>query len=139
MKYYFLHFLFLLFVLLIPLSNIPALLFLHVVTCITLLIHWWMGSERCILTKLEGVWRGMPDEETMTYGLVAPIYKLDFDELISYKRLRNGLIYLITIILMTVSVYKLYVNRLKISMGISCIGNMRSMMELGECLRLFFV
>ena len=99
-----LYFLFLLFIILAPWSNIPALLILHVTTCISLLIHWLTHSQACSLVMLEAAITDSKHDDTFTHKLIKPIYSID-----------NHIIYFITFLLMCVSIYKLYSNRHKFS------------------------
>ena len=53
------HVFVILFILIIPFSNIPALLIIHIMFAITLLVHWYANNNACSLTFLEAKLRGL--------------------------------------------------------------------------------
>lgn len=97
----FIHVLLILFIILAPFTNIPGILTVHIVSCISLLSHWYFNNSMCCLTLLEANLRNMDVTETFIHKLVNPIYKIDEYDL-------NILIWISTIILMFISLYKLY-------------------------------
>lgn len=121
-----LHCLFILFMLLIPFTNSPALLILHITACISLLIHWQTNSDMCCLTSLEAQLRGLDCQDTFIHRLVSPIYNININD---------KAIYGVTLLLMLISSYKLYLNWYKIPAFIDCIRNY----EIDtNCLKLLF-
>lgn len=77
-----LHYLFILFYVVAPLTNNDSLLLLHLMTGPLLWVHWYALSDECSLTLLECWCRGIPyDErqESFFFNLVNPIYKFESD------------------------------------------------------------
>ena len=97
------HTLVVLFTLVAPFTESTGLLVLHVTWCITLLIHWVHGSNACALTMMESKLRGLHCDETFMHRLISPIYDIKED-------LLSKISYIVTIILMIYSVYKLYMS-----------------------------
>jgi hypothetical protein len=98
---YIFHLIIILFVLIGSFSNIPAILILHSTFCITLIVHWLASSNECSLTHLEAKLRGLDKTESFTYQFVAPMYDIS-------KTDWSNLCYFITIIVLCISLYKLY-------------------------------
>ena len=107
-----LHLLFIFFILFAPFSDIPAILTLHIVSCICLIIHWCSNSDQCYLTQLEQKYRGISDSKTFTYKLVSPIYNIN-------EIYFNKIVWIVTFIVLCVSLYKLY-NSKQIAKMIIC-------------------
>lgn len=95
------HSLVVLFFLLAPFTNIPSILILHITFGLSLIVHWRMNSNMCCLSVLESHLRGLERQDTFTHQLIAPLYEIS-------KNDWDSLIYIITIGLMCVSLYKLY-------------------------------
>lgn len=98
---YIFHILVVLFVIFIPFFNIPALLILHITFSLCLFVHWYANSNVCSLTIIEAKFRGLDRTETFSHKFIAPIYEISDSEWSNY-------IWIITIILMLISIYKLY-------------------------------
>lgn len=94
------HIIVVFFILLAPFSNRTYLLILHIVSCISLLIHWHFNDNTCSLTLLEGYLRGKPSNTTFVHQFIAPIYNVS---LTSWDKS----CYFIVIFLMMVSMFKL--------------------------------
>lgn len=94
------HIFIVLFVLMAPFSNIPAILILHIVSSISLIIHWLVNSNACILTILESQLRGISKDNTFSHQFISPIYDMSETKWSTFC-------YLITIFLIIVSVYRL--------------------------------
>jgi len=94
------HIFIILFVLIAPFSNIPAILILHIVSGISLIIHWLANSNACILTILESQLRGVSKDDTFSHQFISPIYDISDTDWSTFC-------YLITIFLIIVSVYRL--------------------------------
>ena len=101
-----------LFVLIAPFSNIPAFLILHVTFSVSLLLHWYNNNNDCSLTYIESRLRGIDKVEGFTHKFIAPIYDISQTEW-------SRLCYIITIILMCVSIYYLY-NSPKVAESLRC-------------------
>jgi hypothetical protein len=98
------HVFIILFVILVPLIDIiPSFLILHIVGCFSLLVHWYYNDNSCSLTLLECSLRGISKQDALSYRFIAPIYNISDNEWIH-------LLYIITIILMCISILKLYYN-----------------------------
>jgi len=98
---YILHILLILFIIIIPFLDIPLLIILHIVLCIGLIFHWIFNSDVCFLTIVETHLRGVKYDKTFTYKLVSPVYNIS-----QYSY--NKIIWIFTIILLLISIYKLY-------------------------------
>lgn len=126
-----LHLLFILFILVIPFTNSPIFLILHIVTCISLFIHWQSNSDVCCLTSLEAKMRGIESSETFIHRLVSPVYTIS-----------NRTIYSLTFLLMSISVYKLYGNAYKFKLFASCVKNNQynhmTLIDIINCIWLLF-
>jgi len=104
----FLHVLFIMFIVIIPFTNSTYLLLLHAITVPFLILHWICNNNVCVLTLIEKNLRmqmyGTVDEkECFTCRLIEPIY--DFGK--NYEAF-TVFIYIFTISLWCLSVYKLY-------------------------------
>lgn len=106
------HTIVIVFILLAPFSNIPAILILHVTFSISLILHWWFNSNECSLTYIESKLRGLHRTESFTYKFISPIYDISSTEW-------SKMCYIITIFLLCVSIYYLY-NSERVSRAFSC-------------------
>lgn len=102
-----LHIGIILFILLIPFYDIPGYLLLHIVSCISLLIHWNMNSDICFLTLVENYIRNIPYHDTLIYQIVSPLYNIE-----EYKL--NKIIWLLTTTLLFISINK-FINSEKVN------------------------
>lgn len=100
---FYFHIFVVLFIVFTPfINNIPpAFLILHITSCISLIIHWYSSSDVCSLTIIEGQLRGIDRTETFTHKFISPVYKISSTEW-------SSIIWIITFIVMCVSMYKLY-------------------------------
>ena len=101
---YFFHILIILFVIIIPFINIPLILLLHIVFCLCLFVHWYQNSDICCLTLFEAHMRGINKMDTIVQQFIGPIYNISELKL-------NKIIWIITIILLLVSIYNLYYSK----------------------------
>jgi hypothetical protein len=92
-----------LFVLFAPFVNISAILILHITFCISLFMHWYANSNICGLTILESQLRGLDSADTFSHKFISPIYDISATEW-------NNIVWIITFIVMCISIYKLYHN-----------------------------
>lgn len=106
------HFIFVLFVVLVPFVGNNYFLILHSVAVPFMMAHWYMNDNNCALTLMEKKLRKVinngqePDPaDCFTYNLIAPVY--DFKK--NYSEF-SILIYGITISLWFYSMYRLYDN-----------------------------
>lgn len=95
------HMIIILFVFLAPFSNIPALLILHITFSFSLLVHWYYNNNACSLTLLEANLRGIDVNKSFTHQFIAPMYDISQTQW-------SRICYIITIILMSISIYYLY-------------------------------
>lgn len=109
------HCLVVLFVLFIPFTNIPAFLILHITFALCLFVHWYANSNVCSLTIMESQFRGLDRTETFSHKFIAPIYEISESEW-------SNLIWIITFIVMCISVYKLYHTK-KFNIAMECYKN----------------
>ncbi len=95
------HILIVLFMLLTPLTNVPYFLLLHATFSISLLVHWWGNSNVCSLSVIESKLRGLDYTQSFTHQFIAPVYDMS-------KTTWSNICYVVTILLLCVSVYKMY-------------------------------
>lgn len=96
------YFMFLLFMLFVPFSGVPAFLVLHIVTSINLLIHWYKKSDKCTISYYEAKLFNKEEKDTFMHQLVAPVYLTN-----------SKILMVIVLILMCISIYNLYLNKYK--------------------------
>ncbi len=75
-----LHLALVIFVITVPfLGGNPSwsLFAVHVMTVITLLVHWVSGQNACFLTLLESKLRGIPSTNSFMHSIVTPVYQID--------------------------------------------------------------
>ena len=94
------HLLVVAFVVVAPLTQVPALHILHITFSLSLLVHWYCNSNVCSLSMIESKLRGLDYTESFTHRIVAPIYDIS-------KTTWSKLCYTVTIILLCISIYKL--------------------------------
>ena len=105
------HCIIVLFILLVPFFNIPALLIVHIVFSICLFIHWINNSNVCSLTILEAQLRGLNRTETFSHQFISPIYDISSTEW-------SNIVWIITFVVMCISIYNLYnSDKFKIAMN----------------------
>jgi len=99
------HIIILLCVLIIPFTNIPILLFLHILFSLLLLLHWYGSSDVCFLTYLESLITGNNINDGFIYKIISPFYNIS-------KIKTKQLIWTITILLLFISLHKfiLFIN-----------------------------
>ena len=117
-----------LFLIIGPFTNRPTILFLHIVTCITLIIHWYTRSNACALANIESWITNNDIENTVTHKIVSPIYDIN-----------NKVVYVITILLMLLSLYKLYTFRDQLASILLCFKETKDMISYHECLQKLFL
>lgn len=107
-----LHFFFVLFVVLTPFIGNNYFLLLHAIIIPFVMLHWYTNDNNCALTMMERKIRtnlyGVEpfSDDCITYNLIAPIY--------DFKKNNNDMstiIYLVTIILWSISIGRLIYNR----------------------------
>lgn len=114
---YVFHIIIILFVILAPISNIPAILILHVVFCISLIVHWVGNNNACSLTYFESYLRGLDNtSESFSYKFIAPIYDISKTEW-------SKICYIVTITALLISIYKLYYSD-KVTEAFQCYNNL---------------
>ena len=74
----------------------PFILVLYCLTLTTILSHWYLNNDTCIMTKLESYIRGTHDNNTFIGQLVKPVYNISSKE-----------IHIITILLLIYGFYRL--------------------------------
>jgi predicted neutral ceramidase superfamily lipid hydrolase len=118
------HVFVILFILIIPFSNIPALLIIHIMFAITLLVHWYANNNACSLTFLEAKLRGLEVDKSFTYQFIAPMYEMS-------QTKWSTICYVVTIILMCISFYYLY-NSSQLDQSIKCFQKKQENLEWKE-------
>jgi hypothetical protein len=97
------HLLVVLFVIVAPFSNVPIILLLHSVFCLSLLVHWYTNNNICSLSLMESQLRGLDYTESFTHRLIAPMYDIS-------KTQWANVSYTLTLLLFTISTAKIYNN-----------------------------
>ena len=115
------HTLVIIFILLAPFCNIPSLLILHVTFSFSLLIHWYNNNNECSLTYMEAKLRGLDRTESFSHKFISPLYDISKTEWSKYC-------YIITIVLMCVSIYYLYHSD-KVSQAWKCFNDTSKELE----------
>lgn len=95
-----LHLSLIVFMVVAPFMNTPAVLLLHVLSSLCLITHWACNNSMCSLTILESYLRGQKPSETFIYKIVNPVYNIS-----QYKL--NKIIWFFTIVALGISSYKL--------------------------------
>ena len=105
------HIFVILFIVFTPFLNVPPVIqILHITSCICLFVHWMSSSDVCSLTIIEGQLRGIDRTNTFTHQFIGPVYNITSTEW-------SNIIWLITFIVMSISIYKLYnTDRFKIAL-----------------------
>lgn len=106
-----LHLLFVLFVIITPFIGNNYFLLLHAIVIPFMMAHWYINDNSCFLTIMEkqirySIYGELPESEMcFSYKLIAPIYdfKKNHDD-------TSDFIYLITIILWLISIFRLFSN-----------------------------
>jgi hypothetical protein len=104
----FLHILFILFIVITPFTNITYLLTIHAIIVPFMMLHWVTNNNTCALTIAEKHVRNQlygpsNSEDCFTCRLIEPVYDFTND-----KGSLSLFIYLVTIALWLVTIYKLY-------------------------------
>jgi hypothetical protein len=76
---YVFHIFVVMFILITPmLSTHSSIYILHIVSCLSLLSHWFTNNDMCSLSVLEGKLRGKEynDKESFIHKFISPIYKI---------------------------------------------------------------
>ena len=115
---YFLHILVILFVIFGPFSNIPSILIIHIAFSFSLIVHWLANNNACSLTYLESQLRGVDVEKSFKYKFISPVYDIS-------KTDWSRICYIITIIGLTISIYKLWTSK-EFSKSLNCYKNLNS-------------
>lgn len=98
------HLIIILFILFAPFCNIPAIIFLHFVFGLSLLVHWINNQNICSLSLIESKLRGINYTQSYTHKFIAPVYDISESDWSTFC-------YVITIVLMFVSIYALYTSQ----------------------------
>ena len=112
------HTIVILFVLFGPFLNSPALWVLHITFSISLLVHWWGNNNMCSLSLFEAKLRGLDYTDSFSHQFIAPIYDIS-------KTQWSQLSYIVTITLMSISIYYLY-NSDAFSNALACYRELRN-------------
>ena len=99
-----LHFGLVIFILAVPFMDIDWKYYaFHAVLCISLLVHWWMNNDTCVLTLIESALTNVPERESFMYRLVSPVYKIKDNDL-------KHLVRVVVPILFAISARKIYLK-----------------------------
>lgn len=96
------HIIVILFVLSAPFafSCSPLILILHIVLCLSLIIHWYYNNDICCLSEFEAWVSGNDRIDTFSHKFISPIYNIS-------EKSWSDFCYILTIGLMLLSLYKL--------------------------------
>lgn len=97
------HILIIIFMVLAPFFDEPAVLILHVASGLSLLLHWYLNNDACCLTMLESYLRGISVEKSVSGQFIQPLYNIPQGEW-------NNILKVSTIGLVIVSATKLMLN-----------------------------
>lgn len=127
------HICIILFVILAPFTQIPAILILHITFAICLLMHWYTNSNACSLTIMESYFRGLPPDNTFMHQLISPIYDVSSTDL-------NNLVHIVTYITLILSIYYLY-NSTKFKETMECYTKLKdkSFINIIDCVMPLFL
>ena len=90
------------FILFIPFMKVPWLVnLLHTVSVMSLLLHWYLDQDVCVLTILESALSGVRLSESFMYKLVSPIYRIRDSDL-------KKIVWVVTPVLGMITLKKLY-------------------------------
>jgi hypothetical protein len=89
--------------LIVPFTNIPYYLLLHITFSISLLVHWWNNSNVCSLSIFEAKLRGVEYTNSFTHKFIGPVYEIS-------NTTWSKICYIVTIVLMILSAYKLWTS-----------------------------
>lgn len=84
-----------------PFTDRPGILLLHISYSVSLLTHWYLNNNSCCLTLFESTIRGVKTSNTFMHKLVSPMYNISESKL-------SKLVWIFTILLMSLSIYKFY-------------------------------
>lgn len=107
----FIHFIFVLFMVLTPFIGNNYFLILHAIVTPFIMAHWYLNDNNCALTIAEKFVRqsingtDTDPNDCITYNLIAPVY--DFKKNNSEF---TEFIYIATFVLWFISLYRLYYN-----------------------------
>ncbi len=111
------HIILILFILFAPFLNSPALWVLHITFSISLLVHWVSNNNTCSLSIFEAKLRGLDYSDSFSHQFIAPIYDIS-------KTQWSRTCYIITIGLMSISIYYLY-NSKAFTKALKCFREQR--------------
>lgn len=99
------HFIIISFIIIIPfIKTSPGIYFIHSFFCLCILLHWYYNNDICSLSIIESRLRGINYTQSYTHKLISPIYNLP-------KQNWTKICYIIVIILMSISIYKLITSK----------------------------
>ena len=77
-------------------SNNPKVLIIHVCMSLSLLMHWALNDDTCVLTEIECRVRGIKSSQTLTHAMLGPLLQTD------------GVVAGLTVVLLIISAGKLW-------------------------------
>lgn len=98
---WFIHVLFISFIILAPFSKSIYILLIHIIISIGVLTHWYTNSNICSLSLFESKLRNINYNETFMHRLVSPIYNISESELLKFC-------YLVVILALLQSIFNVY-------------------------------
>lgn len=114
---YYFHICIIAFVLFAPICGQIPILILHIVFCISLLLHWATNQNICCLTVLEGQLRGMPYDKGVIHRFIGPIYDVS-------KTTFSKISYIVVLIVMSISIISL-INTKKFKGFLACCRSLK--------------
>lgn len=107
------HFLVILFIIIIPFTNYTLLILIHSIIVPFIMAHWLLNNDNCAITELEKIIRikingnnPVNYNDCFSYKIISPVYNF-----ISLNPNHSDLSWAITIIIWIFSLYRLYDGR----------------------------
>ena len=85
----------------IPFTNILQLHMCYFIIIPTIVMHWVFNSNVCALTVLESILTNTPMNDTFINSILDPFFRIE----------HNSTYYIITLVLYSISCYKLYLGK----------------------------
>jgi hypothetical protein len=107
------HLLVILFVFIAPFTNSTILLLLHAIIIPFIMLHWILNNDTCAITEIEKIMRKkinggkeVNQNDCFSYKIISPIYNF-----LSNNPNYSKLSWFITILLWSISIYKLQYHK----------------------------
>lgn len=85
-------------------SNKLWLLILNMTCLFSLLVHWYLNLDVCVLSVIESKLRNIPISSTIFNKIVKPIYNIS-------ERTYSNIMWTMTILLFNITLYKIFTHK----------------------------